>query len=154
MGYYIPMIETFTKAEFEAKLPKSQNFPIKHEGLIQGEYCYSMLVGKAKVFIRSSIGPNGVSAGIGQDSIRVFLVDDQNQHIGSKINKWTTRKPGWDFRTIQNCRTLIKLAKLSGADKGGVKIFKAKTPENKGRFFSSINGQFIKWLTDSKGEIL
>lgn len=152
------MIETFTKTEFEAALPKSNNYPVQYAGLIQREHCYYLNINeKARIFIRSSVDHTGISAGAGEDSIRTFLVDNSGRPLGSKIIKYTTRKPGWDERLKANCRYLIRLHKAAGldADNNPRPILKVKGGENKGRFFSP-EGKGVKWswLTNSKGEIL
>lgn len=113
-----------------------------------------MAVGKVKILIRSSIDSSKVSADTGEDSIRVFLVDEYNRPMGSKLNRWTTRKIGWEERVKQLLRQFVKLCLASGADQGGIKIFKCKQGENKGRLFCKRGDNFIAWLTDSKGELL
>lgn len=133
------MIETFTREQFEQALPKSDKFKVEPLGLVDTEYCYLLKIHeKAAIFIRSSVGSNGVSAATGEDSIRCFLVDGKRAPLGSKINKFTTRKPGWGERLKDNCRYLIRLHWAAGFDSRGepAKIFKVtKEGPNKGRYF-------------------
>lgn len=144
------MIETFTKAEFEAALPKSDKFPVRYLGLIQQEHCYLLQVNeKAGIFIRSSVDSTGVSAATGEDSIRCFLVTDKRVPFAAKIVRWTTRQKGWNERMKDNFRYLIRLHKAAGFDDKGepAPIFKVqKEGPNKGRFFAKKNNQFI-WLS-------
>ncbi len=153
------MIDYFTKEQFEGALPRhkeTKQILWKSEGLVQGEYCYSVKIDdKSKILIRSSIGPSGKSADIGEDSIRTFLVDNENKNLGSKISKWTTRKPGWQDRMLSNCRYIIKLRRAAGDNEGGIpkRILKVKIDgPNKGRFF--ISEPMFNWLTDEQGHII
>lgn len=140
------MIDTFSLEDFKKALPESKKFPVKYEGLIGGEHCFSLAVDEeSKILIRSSIGANGISADCGEDSIRTFLVDNQNRFLGAKISKYTTRVPGWKERMVNNIRFLAQLKLRAGL---GAKIMKVKKDgPNKGRFFSQINNQFGQWLT-------
>lgn len=148
------MIERFTKEQFEAALPKSGRFPIIPLEIVNGEYCWKMIVGEVGIIIRSSIDSSRISARTGEDSIRVYLVDKQGRPLGSKITKWTTRKPGWQERLADLLRQFVKMILASGADKGGVTIFKCKKEgANKGRFFYKVGESFGGWITNSKGEI-
>lgn len=145
------MIETFTKEEFEAALPKTDKFPIENLGVVDGEYCYILKVNeKAGIFIRSSVKSNGRSAGTGEDSIRCFLVDSKRAPFAAKAVKWTTRLPGWDGRMKDNFRYLIRLHRAAGFDTKGepAKIFKVnKEGPNKGRYFiPETPTSHFKWL--------
>jgi hypothetical protein len=158
------MIDIFTKEQFEAALPVSKttgNKLWKYEGFFQGEHCYSVSIDdKSKVFIRSSIGFKGMSADTGEDSIRIFLVNDKNISIGSKINKYTKRTKGWQKRMTDICRYLFRLRRKAGDDPdGNPNIIKkvVKESANKGRFF--INKPWnpqnsFEWLTDNKGNLI
>ena len=150
------MIDTFTKSEFEASaLPTSKTTgealwtPL---GLVDGEYTYAVKIDDvSRIIIRSSIGRDGVSAGCGEDSIRCFLVDNNGKPLGSKVSKWTTRKPGWGERTKENIRTLWRMRKAAGDNTDGTprRVFKVKKEgPNKGRFFTKDDdgGRFI-WLS-------
>jgi len=114
-------VEQFTKAEFEAALPKHRGSgkPLWiHTGLIQGEHEYAVFVtdgdmptNKA-IFIRSSVGKNGVSADSGKNSIRLWV---SYEYKGKwrplkKLDRWTTRVPGWQGRMTEKLRELYKLA--------------------------------------------
>lgn len=151
------MIEIFTKEQFETALPDSKNYPVKYEGIRDGEHCYSVTIDKnSKVFVRSSVKISGVSAGTGEDSIRTYILDSNDQPLGSKVTKWTTREPGWNKRMLENIRFLIRLRNKAGNDEKGNPLpilkVKAETP-NKGRYFTKNGNNFI-WLTDSKKNLL
>lgn len=101
-------IEVFTRKTFEAALPlhPETNQPLwKCEGCINGEYCYRVFFGNkhAEIFVRSSVNASGVSAGVGEDSIRVWLVaaDAKKDRDGwlsplcKKLQRWVTRQLNW-----------------------------------------------------------
>lgn len=132
------MIEQFTKEDFENYL-SSNHSPFEPLGLIKGEYAYSLLLdNQVSITVRSSVKENGLSANVGKDSIRVWLVFG-NKPLGSKISKWTTRQPGWQDRLNENIKQLTLWRTLAGDCKECDKpkgIFKAKTEANKGRPFA------------------
>jgi hypothetical protein len=132
------MIETFSKQDFEAYLA-SNHSPFQPLGLIDGEETYTLsLDNQVSITIRSSIKSNGLSADVGKDSIRCWLMNGDNP-LGSKISKWTTRQPGWQDRLNKNIKQLAEWrmfagdCKECGLPKG---IFKARTEANKGRPFA------------------
>lgn len=152
------MIETFTKDQFEKSLPvhKETGVPLwDHLGLIQGEHTYFIKIDNSVgIEIRSSIDKTGISATLGQDSIRAWLVDSGRNPLGSKVSKYTTRRPGWQERTKEVLRTLWKWRKMAGnCEVCGEpnKIFKVKKEgPNKNRVFCKCNNcdksKFI-WLS-------
>lgn len=133
------MIDQFTKDNFETYLKTNHQtyYPL---GLIDGEECYNIaLDNQASVTIRSSIKSNGLSADVGKDSIRCWLVDINSNPLGSKVSKWTTRQPNWQKRLDKNILQLLRWRMLAGdcPECDGPKgIFKAKTEKNKGRPFA------------------
>lgn len=137
------MIDTFTPDEFEAALPvhKETKQPLwKSEGLIDGEYAYSLSINSDIIIqIRSSIHPNGYSAEVGKDSIRVWLADKDGQPLGSKTGKWVTRSVGWQERMINSLRELWERARKAGycsKCKVPMGVYKVKKQgPNKGRLF-------------------
>jgi hypothetical protein len=149
-------IETFTKQEFEIYL--SQHQPYQPLGLVDGEETYLLpLDGQVAIAIRSSVKANGISAATGEDSIRLWLVDNDSQPLGSKVSRWTTRLAGWQDRLSQNIKTLCEWRAAAGdcpecqKPKG---IFKVKkVGENKGRPFAKCNehNNFI-WLDEERKE--
>lgn len=156
------MIDHFTKEEFERALPKSKTDHSKvlwkYEGLDKGEHCYSLLIDdKSKIFIRSSVKGDNKSADTGKDSIRIYLVNNDNRPIGSKISKYITRVSGWQTRLVEQLRFLFRLRKLAGNDPSGnpMPVLKVeKDGPNKGRFFTTGNNANFKWLTDYQGNLL
>ena len=100
------MIDQFTKENFETYL-ETNHSPYKYTGLIDGEHTYILsLDNQVSITIRSSVKSNGLSADVGKDSIRAWLVDE-NGPLGSKVNKWTTRQPGWQDRLDNNIKQLV-----------------------------------------------
>lgn len=144
------MIEIFSKQQFEDSLPNTNKFKWTYEGFNQNEHCYSIWAdpnNKSKVFIRSSVGINGLAAETGQDSIRILLVDKDNNFLGSKISKYITRVKGWEHRMIKNIKDLIILRSKAGDHNGApIPIIKCKKEgPNKGRFFVKVPE--FKWIT-------
>lgn len=113
------MIETFTREQFEGALPvhKDTGEPLwKYAGLVQGEHVYRIAIPDTnkRIVIRSSVRRNGVSAGTGDDSIRLWVEYhyrkiDKWLPLG-KLDAWTTRKPGWQDRVTGKLRELWRLA--------------------------------------------
>jgi hypothetical protein len=137
------MIQRYTRAEFEASLPKHKltGEPLSTPlGLISREFCYLLPIAEtgAGILIRSSVGQDGVCAETGEDSIRAYLVRTSDlSPLGPKLQRWVTRVPGWDRRLQNILRDLYKLGlhvqpcKRCGIMRGIVKIKKGK---NSGRF--------------------
>jgi hypothetical protein len=140
-------VEIFSKEDFEEALttPKQreQGIAWKCQGLVDGEWCYTMRTGNDHVliFIRSSVKQDNRSADTGDDSIRCWLVDNDLKPIGSKISKWTTRLPNWQQRLMEILRTLAKLAgkleicPVCNKIQGMYKV--KKEGPTKGRFFQN-----------------
>ena len=142
-------IETFTPTEFEQALPASDFVRI---GFLAGELTYRVFVDAlTAIEVRSSIHQDGKSAGTGEDSIRVWLVDSKlGNPLGSKVSRWIARTPGWQKRLQENIETLREWRRIAGncyicqKPKG---IFVSKTEKNPNRPFSKCkeHGQFT-WL--------
>jgi hypothetical protein len=132
------VIDQFTKEDFENYLQSNQS-PFQPLGLIDGEETYTLpLDNQVSITVRSSIEGDGLSAGVGKDSIRCWLVSG-DKPLGSKVSKWTTRQTGWQDRLDANIRQLVLWRALAGDCKECGKargIFKARTQENKGRPFT------------------
>ena len=157
-------VDIFTKAQFEAALPqhKENSEPLWEEkGLIQGEWTYLINFDHPlghQIEVRSSVRSDGQSAGTGQDSSRLWLVDKEGNLLGSKLSKYVTRVPGWGERLMEQLRTLAKLGKkLETCSCGKNQVaFKVKKPgPNKGRFFKTCSERECKrtefeWLDETK----
>ena len=102
-------IETFGIQEFESKLPTGKKSGRKlwtALGLVKGEYCYLVDFGATKeshkILLRSSIKASGVSASLGKDSIRAYIVDTETlKPVMGKSQAWVTRTVGWDSRMLK-----------------------------------------------------
>lgn len=137
------MIDTFTRTEFEEALPrhKTTGEPLcTHQGVQEGEHTYRMVTATPGVFvtIRSSIGFSGVSAGVGEDSIRAWLVNENGQPLGAKLQKYVTRVPGWQTRLTHVLRTLYgrsRVIKPCPCCQKPTGLYKTANGPNKGRFF-------------------
>lgn len=111
------MIERFTKEQFEQVLPRHKitGSPLwDHLGIDQGEHTYQVVIPDTnkRIMIRSSIGRNGVAADTGKNSIRLWVqywYKDAWLPLG-KLDRWTTRVPGWDKRMVSKLRELWRLA--------------------------------------------
>lgn len=94
-------VEVFSRAAFEAALPRNkQGAPLwVAEGCAYEEYWYTIPVSPGvRIHVRSSVRPDGVSAQSGEDSIRCWLESDDGRTLAKKLNRWTTRLPGWERR--------------------------------------------------------
>jgi hypothetical protein len=136
------MIETFTKDDFEAYL--SAYSPYQPLGFVDGEYTYELpLDNQTSIIIRSSIKSGNLSADVGKDSIRAWLVAG-DKPLGTKTK--THRQPGWEDRLTSKINQLILWRTLAGDCKecGLPKsILKAKTKANKGRPFAKCDESII-----------
>lgn len=146
------MIDIFNKQQFESALPKNL---WSYQGLSEGEHTYRMSVTEdIFIIIRSSVKSNGWSADTGQDSIRAWLVGEDNKPLGSKVSEWVTRLPGWQDRLIVTLRTLWKMGKKANhcskchSVRGVFKV--KKEGPNKGKLFAKCTkcGSDFQWLED------
>jgi DNA helicase-2/ATP-dependent DNA helicase PcrA len=109
------MIDQFTLEDFEKFLDNPAFKPCEALGLQDGEYCYRLtLDGQSAIMLRSSIGANGVAAKSGKDSIRLWLVGNDEKPLGSKIDSWTTRVSGWQDRLFNKIHELVKRRTAAG----------------------------------------
>ena len=138
----------FSKDEFEATLEQARQALIGTEicmvtqrgsvmqhqwipkGLGKGEYWYTLPVcmedGKLtnkRIVVRSSIGPDGYAKSTGQDSIRLwaeyYWKKRREWRAMAKLDRWTTRVPGWERRVSE------KVTELWGLAVADCKAFKA-----------------------------
>lgn len=160
-------VELFTREEFETALPVSKNggYPLwGPAGLIDSEYAYLIPI-QIKgipgyvlgIMVRSSVGPDGVSAGCGEDSIRCWIVGPDLLPWGSKVSRWTTRLPGWQSRLTRVLRTLWKWAARIrpcpvNPEHGLVAVYKVrKEGPTKGRVFLRCRDKecrFFEWIEE------
>lgn len=152
------MIEQFSRETFEAALPRNKKThkPLWEPlGLREGEYCYYIPFDhETGIFIRSSIRADGHAARTGEDSIRAWLVKKEFlSPLGSKVNKYITRLPGWEERLIDTLRVLWGWRKEAGNCPCGKPrgIFKVKKEgESKGKLFAScpVCKEDFVWMTN------
>jgi DNA helicase-2/ATP-dependent DNA helicase PcrA len=106
-------IDQFTLQDFE-KFLEGQN-PYEPLGLIDGEYCYKIILdGQSGIMLRSSVGVNGLAKSSGKDSIRLWLIGSDNKPIGSKLDSWTQRTSGWQNRLFDKIFELVKRRTSAG----------------------------------------
>jgi hypothetical protein len=155
------MVDIFTKEQFERALPVSRKASIspmipasidtklwKPLGLMGTEYAYIVPVTEKGcdigIMIRSSVRPDGRSAGVGEDSIRCWLVSMTDyKPWGSKVSKYITRVSGWEKRLTVTLKQLYKMAlsiqRCPHCQKW-MKAFKVKKEgPNHGRIFLKCN---------------
>ena len=150
------MIDQFTREEFEEALPRHRetNVPLwKSAGCISNEFAYLVPVHEhASIMIRSSVKSDGMSAGTGEDSIRMWLVDPETlDFVGSKLSTYVTRVPGWQDRMTDMMRELFRMGRfvtMCSCGEGIRKIFKTKKDgNNKGRLFLRCNScESFEWI--------
>jgi len=149
-------VEQFTKEQFEDALPKHRDTdkPLWESlGLDSGEYTYAIRVmdngqqTNKRVVVRSSINQHGHSAAKGQDSIRVYAVYWYKGRWRplKKLDRWTTRVPGWQDRMNDKIRELYKLCLADSRRYNGSKPKPKPQPKVDGS-----NGQ----LTDNAKQVL
>jgi len=148
-------VEIFSKEEFEAALPvdREGNKLWFWAGLDRGEHAYIIEVQHdVRITVRSSVGPDGVSAASGQDSIRAWLCDITDRPLMGKTQNWITRLPGWRDRLTRMLRELWKRGKAIERcpDCRVLKpIYKVKKDgPNKGRLFTKCPtcGEGFEWI--------
>lgn len=155
------MVDIFNRQQFEDALPKHKTTgAILWEacGLYLGEFTYLIPVKEGvSIMIRSSIGSSGFSAGTGEDSIRLWIVNPLTlAPLGSKVSNYITRVNGWQSRLTAQLRLLYTLAnKIRPCSCGGtVQIFKVrKAGPTKDKLFISCSNFGCKispfeWLGD------
>lgn len=150
-------IDQFTKETFEAALPKHKETGEDLAvclGPVSGEYAYKLTVKDGvHIMIRSSVRPNGIAADCGKDSIRAWLVNDEDKPLGSKIQSYVTRVNGWAERLDKVLRELWKRAQgivncpVCGKPQGVYKV--KKDGPNKGRLFGKCYDHgFFRWMDE------
>lgn len=106
-------VDHFTKKVFEEKVLDKTNLNWQELGLVQGEYTYLVPIknrSDVAIYIRSSVKVNGISAGVGEDSIRAhLLLTERKIHFGK--TKRVHRQPGWNKRTLDLLRVLYRKAR-------------------------------------------
>ncbi len=104
--------ESFTLEEFEEAIA---HHSAKSLGFIDGEYSFRIpLDEQSGLIIRSSVNAQGVNKPSGKDSIRLWLVDSEDKPLGSKIDSWTKRIPGWRGNLNDKILELTKRRELVG----------------------------------------
>lgn len=156
------MIQRFTRAEFEAALPKIKNTsqPLwSLIGLIDGEHCYAVPVRPGVIiFVRSSIRSDGLAADVAADSIRCWLASGPDgKALSSKNARWITRVNGWEARLTSTLRVLWRLgSKLEICPTCGdmMHALKSKSEANTGRWYRKCLtcNRFDRWLPDPNKE--
>lgn len=147
------MIETFTKEEFEETLTDYvQTKAWEYSGLKMGEHTYRIPYKGIFISIRSSVRENDTSAAVGEDSIRLFMVDGEDNLLG-KMTSYTTRVKGWQERLMRELEVLTEYRSKAGdcrTCKMPLHIFKVSKPgPNHGRPFASCDNRDHKsfvWL--------
>lgn len=143
----------------------NKDFVVEPLGLVGGEYRFQIVVRefprgkKIKILVNSSIGVDGVSAESGENSIRGWIVDESNQPIGNKTQRWLTRQKGWEDRLTAMLSALLDMVFwVRYCDSCGSleRVYTVKKDgPNKGRLFKKCmcNNSFT-WIdkdTDPRG---
>jgi hypothetical protein len=134
----------FSKDQFEGVLPKHKDTGVElwdYVGFNYGEHCYRMTINQdIAIQIRSSVNGNGLAAETGENSIRAWLIDSDGKPLGSKVQAYVTRRPGWEKRLVDMLRELWKRAQQAGYCSKCKKprgVFKVKkSGRNKGKLFA------------------
>ncbi len=109
------------------------------------------------LMIRSSVNAQGVSKPSGKDSIRLWLINSEDKPLGSKIDSWTKRIPGWQDNLNDKILELAKRRELVGdcpkCDKPiGVYKVKMGLSKNKGKLYAKCWNcdNWLGWLDEIK----
>lgn len=151
--------ERFNLDEFKDAVPDAEEL-----GMNMGEYCFRQKLAENRyAYIRSSIGFDGIAKDSGDDSIRLILVDEQNQAAGSRVDAYTTRIKGWQERLSAKIQFLADMVTAAGTCSvcgQPKKLFKTQKPgTNFGKWFSKcdehnefawIDLERVKELADQK----
>jgi DNA helicase-2/ATP-dependent DNA helicase PcrA len=134
----------FTQEQFERALADALDGSGLHFhglGVVGGEYRYAVNVQihpVVNIYINSSVDWTGYAADTGENSIRMWIVDQDGNPLGSKTQNYVTRVPGWEGRMASALESTIERAKALGicSQCGATeKIFAAKTGSWKGRLY-------------------
>jgi hypothetical protein len=149
-------VEVFDIPTFEAALPKNKDGTFSFKFITNpqlGEYCWyyiSPTNPKVRLFIRSSIGPDGRSAGTGQNSIRIYIQINRKGNwvnIGKGPDAYTTRVAGWEGRLRSKIKNTIRRAcRIKGDFKDGYVGFVKKQGINFGRPYTFDDGKNFVYL--------
>lgn len=148
------MIEQFTIQEFENSLPDDA----MPQGLQSGEFGFEIPLPHARIVIRSSIGPDGLSAGTGQDSIRLWVevkMSDGKYKPLKKLDAYTTRVKGWQKRMNDKIEQLRQKGNLFTFDSpvcpecgnGWPNISQSAKNPNRA-FVSCRNHNYFQWVDE------
>jgi len=113
---------SFSKSEFEqalvaavrSYLSANDGSKINYQGLIKGEHVYAVLVGGTNkaIFVRSSVKGSGVSAGTGEDSIRLWISSlIRGDWVPMGKVTYTQRTEGWESRMASKFGSLVEKAR-------------------------------------------
>lgn len=153
-------VEIFTHQQFEQALIEAWQIitgepdtDIVRLGVVGGEYTYRVMVSNdagIAIDVRSSVRPDGTSAGTGEDSIR--LVVRYSDGAGWKVrgkgpDAYTTRVKGWESRLAHKLAGLYDaLTPIRRRVPAGGRLCECQSGANKGRYFARVDGQFACWL--------
>lgn len=161
-------VDHFTREQFEQALPHHKRTGERLHmppALENGQWVYTFPVSASTgLKLYSGIGTDGMSAGCGEDSIRVVVVRLQDgKCYGSKLQRWVTRQKGWAGRLEGLLREMWKLGRLCGPCYGaGIVpklcsgfwgVYRVKREgTNKGRLFRKCDGLCggFEWLAEGK----
>jgi len=113
----------FSKSEFEqvlagiARKCDGEIERINHQGLIKGEHVYALLLARCNkaIFVRSSVKSDGMSADVGEDSIRLWVsYHYQGRWVPLGKETYTQRTQGWADRMGVKVSELIEVALKDG----------------------------------------
>jgi DNA helicase-2/ATP-dependent DNA helicase PcrA len=145
-------IESFTTEEFVRVV---LGFPGVQDTRTEFQYgehvVFARLDSKVKIKIRSSIGQDGKSAVVGENSIRLSLITDTDGLLAIIDQVYVTRVPGWQDRLKEKFRLLVSYRERSGdCRKCGqaLRVFISHTEKNPDRAFAKCTGcgEWVNWL--------
>lgn len=151
----------FSKLEFETALSTSADkvqLKVEPVGIVGSEEHYAVVVKnfntkKVCVEVASSVSRSGFADEAGENSIRLWLTDEDGAPLGSKIQRWVTRVPGWEKRLDEVLTKAVGMASkidLCPTCKTLRKVFIVKKEgKNHGRLFLKCRcDSYFQWLDE------
>ena len=150
-------IETFTVADFE-KVLADAGLQFDNLNWIDGEKTYHVVLdAQSGIRVRSSIQHDGQSAGVGEDSIRCYLLGPDAKPLVAKAvtgqERWIARTLDWQTRLLATIEKLRVFRQALGncAKCGAPRMaLISRTAKNPGRVFTKCSrkecGEWGAWL--------
>lgn len=103
--------ERFSKAEFEKALAGT-GYTFGSGAIMGGEYRFYSTIRKGLLLaVNSSISSTGFADGTGENSIRIWVCDENGKPLAGKTQAYVTRVAGWQVRLNKVVRETVESVK-------------------------------------------